>query len=79
MQSCRRQSDDDTLKPVIQDCLAKDHGGADEWFEAAQLDNYGFSATAKDLDGIETKRPVALWGNDGQRCGSTAGALRCLA
>ena len=55
----------DTLKPVIKDCLAKDQGSADEWFEAAQLDNYGFSATAKDLDTIETKRPVALWGNDG--------------
>jgi predicted amidohydrolase YtcJ len=55
----------DTLKPVIQDCLAKDQGGADEWFEAAQLDNYGFSATAKDLDTMETSRPVALWGNDG--------------
>ena len=55
----------DVLKPVIQDCLAEDQGGADEWFEAAQLDNYGFSATANDLDGIETKRPIALWGNDG--------------
>ena len=55
----------DTLKPVIRDCLAKDQGSADEWFEAVQLDNYGFSATANDLDGIETKRPIALWGNDG--------------
>jgi predicted amidohydrolase YtcJ len=55
----------DTLKPVIRDCLAKDQGSADEWFEAAQLDNYGFSATAKDVDGIEASRPVALWGNDG--------------
>jgi predicted amidohydrolase YtcJ len=55
----------DTLKPVIQDCLAKDKASADEWFEAAQLDNYGFSATAKDLDTIEATRPVALWGNDG--------------
>jgi predicted amidohydrolase YtcJ len=55
----------DTLKPVIRDCLDKEQGGADAWFEAAQLDNYGFSATAKDLDGIETKRPIALWGNDG--------------
>jgi predicted amidohydrolase YtcJ len=54
----------DTLKPVIQDCLARDQGSADEWFEAAQLDNYGFSATAKDLDTIEATRPVALWGND---------------
>ena len=55
----------DALKPVIQDCLAEDQGGADEWFEAAPLDNYGFSATANDLDGIKTKRPIALWGNDG--------------
>jgi predicted amidohydrolase YtcJ len=55
----------DALKPVIKDCLAKDQGGADDWFEAAQLDNYGFSATAKDLDTIEAARPVALWGNDG--------------
>jgi predicted amidohydrolase YtcJ len=55
----------DALKPIIQDCLAEDQGGVDEWFEAAQLDNYGFSATAKDVDGIEAARPVALWGNDG--------------
>jgi predicted amidohydrolase YtcJ len=55
----------DTLKPVIQACLANDEGGADEWFEAAQLDNYGFQATAKDLDMIEAKRPIALEGNDG--------------
>ena len=55
----------ETLKPVIKDCLAEDQGGADDWFEAAQLDNYGFSATAKDVDTIETERPLALWGNDG--------------
>lgn len=55
----------DTLKPVIRACLDKDQGGADEWFEAVQLDNYGFSATAKDLDGIEATRPIALEGNDG--------------
>ncbi|MGZ5850118.1 MAG: amidohydrolase [Methyloceanibacter sp.] len=55
----------DALKPVIQGCLAKDTGGADEWFEAAQLDNYGFQATAKDLDTIEANRPIALDGNDG--------------
>jgi amidohydrolase family protein len=57
------------LKPVIRDCLDKDQGGADDWFEAAQLDNYGFTATAKDVDGIEAARPVALWGNDGQGVG----------
>src|SRR5262249_13159887 len=55
----------ETLKPVIQACLAKDEGGADEWFEADQLDNYGIQATAKDLDTIEAKRPIALEGNDG--------------
>jgi predicted amidohydrolase YtcJ len=55
----------ETLRPVIKNCLAEDHGGADDWFEAAQLDNYGFSATAKDVDLIEAERPVALWGNDG--------------
>ena len=38
----------EALKPVIRDCLARDQGGADDWFEAVQLDNYGFSATAKD-------------------------------
>jgi hypothetical protein len=55
----------EALKPVIRNCLDKDQGGADDWFEAVQLDNYGFSATAKDVDFIETSRPVALWGNDG--------------
>jgi predicted amidohydrolase YtcJ len=55
----------DTLTPVIKNCLAEDQGGADDWFEAVQLDNYGFSATAKDIDQIEKSRPVALWGNDG--------------
>jgi predicted amidohydrolase YtcJ len=55
----------EALKPMIRNCLDKDQGGADDWFEAVQLDNYGFSATAKDLNGIEASRPVALWGNDG--------------
>jgi len=40
----------EALKPVIRDCLDRDQGGADDWFEAVQLDNYGFSATAKYLD-----------------------------
>jgi predicted amidohydrolase YtcJ len=53
------------LAPAIKNCLAEDQSGADDWFEAVQLDNYGFSATAKDVDQIETSRPVALWGNDG--------------
>lgn len=53
----------DALKSAIQACL--EPGGADDWFEAVQLDNYGFAATAKDLDSIEATRPLALWGNDG--------------
>src|SRR5262249_825879 len=53
------------LEPVIQNCLKKESGGADDWFEAVQLDNYGFKATAKDLDSIEKKRPMVLEGNDG--------------
>jgi predicted amidohydrolase YtcJ len=60
MQPCPRQSHHRCTQ-----ALAKEQGGADDWFEAAQLDNYGFSATAKDLDTIEAARPVALWGNDG--------------
>jgi hypothetical protein len=55
----------DALRPVIRNCLAEDQGGADEWFEAVQLDNYGFAATVTDVDTIEASRPVALWGNDG--------------
>ncbi|MGD9500984.1 MAG: amidohydrolase [Methyloceanibacter sp.] len=55
----------EALTPVIRTCLDENQGGEDQWFEAAQLDNYGFAATAKDVDKIEAKRPVALWGNDG--------------
>ena len=55
----------EALTPVIRACLDKEQGGPDEWFEAVQLDNYGFSATAKDVDKIEAKRPLVLWGNDG--------------
>ena len=55
----------DALKSVIQACLAKEPGGPDKWFEAVQLDNYGFSATALDLDSIESARPLVLEGNDG--------------
>ena len=55
----------EALMPVIRACLDKEQGGGDQWFEAVQLDNYGFSATAKDVDKIEAKRPLVLWGNDG--------------
>jgi predicted amidohydrolase YtcJ len=55
----------EALKPVIQKCLAERPGGEDNWFEAVQLYNYGFKATARDLDSIEKTRPIALEGNDG--------------
>src|SRR5262245_8552279 len=35
----------EALTPVIKECLAEDQSGTDDWFEAVQLDNYGFSAT----------------------------------
>src|SRR4029079_19417010 len=53
------------LKPVIQNCLKKEPGGADDWFEAVQLDNYGLQATWNALDSIEKTRPMVLEGNDG--------------
>jgi predicted amidohydrolase YtcJ len=55
----------EALKPVIKKCLAEKRGGTDDWLEAVQLYNYGFNATACDLDSIEKKRPIALEGNDG--------------
>src|SRR5262245_59542962 len=55
----------EALTPVIRACLDKEQGADDQWFEAVQLDNYGFSATAKDVDKVEAKRPLVLWGNDG--------------
>ena len=70
----------DALKPVVQDCLGKDQGGADDWFEAAQLDNYGFSATAKDRRHHRRRKGRSRSGAmTGIRSGSTAGALHCLA
>ena len=55
----------EALKPVIKECLPKEPGGPDDWLEAVQLYNYGFKATARDLDSIEKTRPIALDGNDG--------------
>ena len=49
------------LKPVIQNCLKTEPGGADDWFEAVQLDNYGFKATAKDL--LEANDGHTAWVN----------------
>jgi predicted amidohydrolase YtcJ len=67
----------DALKPVVQACLAKDGGGTDEWFEAVQLDNYGFQATAKDLTPSRRRGRSRSKAMTGTRCGSTAGASRC--
>jgi hypothetical protein len=55
----------EALKPVIRECLRKKPGGPNHWLEVVQLYNYGFKATAYDLDKIEKKRPIALYGNDG--------------
>jgi predicted amidohydrolase YtcJ len=49
----------EAIRPVIQDCMQKQPGGPNDWIDAVQLDNYGFSATAADLDAL------ALEGNDG--------------
>lgn len=68
----------EALKPVIQACLAKAPGGPDDWFEAVQLDNYGFAATAKDLDTIEAERPMALDGNDGHTIWVNSKGLKLL-
>ena len=68
----------EALKPVIQECLAKKPGGADDWFEAVQLDNYGFKATARDLDSIEETRPIVLAGNDGHTAWVNSRALDLL-
>jgi predicted amidohydrolase YtcJ len=66
------------LKPVIQDCLRKKPGGPDDWVEAVQLFNYGFKATAHDLDGIEKRRPIALDGNDGHTMWVNSRGLKLL-
>ena len=63
---------------MIQECLAKKPGGADDWFEAVQLDNYGFKATARDLDSIEETRPIVLAGNDGHAAWVNSRALDLL-
>jgi predicted amidohydrolase YtcJ len=68
----------EALKPVIQECLARKPGDADNWFEAVQLDNYGFEATARDLDSIEETRPIVLAGNDGHTAWVNSRALDLL-
>lgn len=55
----------DAIMPVVARCVAERPGGPDDWLEVVQLDNYGFEATAADLDTIEKARPIALVGNDG--------------
>src|SRR5829696_3794965 len=55
----------EAIRPVIQDCIRKQPGGPNDWIEAVQLDNYGFAATAADLDAIEAERSLVLEGNDG--------------
>lgn len=53
------------ITPVIRKCLAERPGGPDAWLEVVQLYNYGFDASAKDIDTVEATRPLAIVGNDG--------------
>lgn len=68
----------EALKPVIQDCLRERPGGENDWLVAVQLFNYGFKATARDLDNIERTRPVALEGNDGHTMWVNSRGLKLL-
>jgi predicted amidohydrolase YtcJ len=68
----------EALKPVIRDCLCKRPGGRNDWLEAVQLFNYGFKATARDLDKIEKTRPIALDGNDGHTMWVNSRGLKLL-
>ena len=65
-------------RPAIEKCLDKEPGGANDWLEAVQLYNYGFEATAHDLDSIEKKRPIALDGNDGHTMWVNSRGLKLL-
>lgn len=53
------------ITPVIRRCLAERPGGPEAWLEVVQLYNYGFDASAKDMDRVEATRPIAVTGNDG--------------
>lgn len=53
------------ITPVIRKCLVERPGGPDAWLEVVQLYNYGFDASAKDIDTVEATRPLAIVGNDG--------------
>jgi predicted amidohydrolase YtcJ len=69
----------EALRPVIRDCLDKEPGDEDDWLEAVQLFNYGFEATARDLDDrIEKNRPIALEGNDGHTMWVNSHGLKLL-
>nr|WP_255608017.1 amidohydrolase family protein [Ancylobacter sp. Lp-2] len=53
------------IAPVIRKCLAEHPAGPDAWLEVVQLYNYGFEASAGDIDTVEATRPLAIAGNDG--------------
>jgi predicted amidohydrolase YtcJ len=63
------------IKPVIQKCLADGSGGPRDWLEVVQLYNYGFQATAADIDTIEAARPIVIVGNDGHTMWANTRAL----
>ena len=65
----------EAIGPVIRQCLADRPATGDGWLEVVQLYNYGFEATAKDLDAIEATRPLAVSGNDGHTLWANSRAL----
>lgn len=64
------------LKEAIQKCIRLKDLGANDWVEGVQLYNYGFKATADDLDLIEKQRPMVIYGNDGHTLWANTRALK---
>lgn len=63
------------ITPVIRKCLSERPGGPDAWLEVVQLYNYGFDASARDIDTVEAIRPLAIVGNDGHTMWMNSRAL----
>ncbi len=57
----------------IRDCVAADREAT--WIVVNEVNPAGFKATRKDLDTIETRRPLFLWGADGHTAWVNSRAL----
>lgn len=65
------------LREAVQDCIKNNRGvSATGWIDATQLTNYGFSATARDLDQIESQHPLIIYGNDGHSLWANSRAMK---